>query len=212
MARVIVAEYPGAPTLGNRGEENLHIASERPGQTPDGKSTRFSKPAVHAGHAPTPSASIAMTLQPPKFRELDDRESRELLARNHVGRMAYALHDRVDILPIHYVCDDNWIYARTSPSHKLAVLQHNKWVAFEVDEVEGLFNWRSVVVRGGLYLLGDDTPVADPAARERALELLRSLLPETLEANDPVAFRTILFRVAVQELSGRAAEQPGATR
>ena len=39
----------------------------------------------------------------PVFRDLNGTDVQELLARNHVGRIAYSFHDRVDIEPIHYV-------------------------------------------------------------------------------------------------------------
>jgi hypothetical protein len=142
----------------------------------------------------------------PTFRELSAREATAVLRRNHVGRMAFAFHRRVDIVPIHYVYSGGWVYGRTSLGPKLLTLKHNQWVAFEVDEIEALFNWRSVVLHGGLYLLEADGPPLELAARRRAIRLLRKLVPETLRASDPVAFRDILFRIHVNELSGRAAQ------
>ena len=143
----------------------------------------------------------------PTFRELSAREITALLRRNHVGRMAFAFHNRVDIVPIHYVYSGGWVYGRTSLGPKLLTLKHNQWVAFEVDEIDGLFDWRSVVLHGGLYLLDADGPPRELAARRRAIRLLRTLVPDTLRATDPVAFRDILFRIHADELSGRAAQQ-----
>ena len=51
----------------------------------------------------------------PTFRDLDAVEMVDLLARNHVGRLAYSFHDRVDIEPIHYVYADGAFYLRTEP-------------------------------------------------------------------------------------------------
>jgi nitroimidazol reductase NimA-like FMN-containing flavoprotein (pyridoxamine 5'-phosphate oxidase superfamily) len=39
----------------------------------------------------------------PRFRSLDRGEIDEILARNHVGRLAYAWKNHVDIEPLHYV-------------------------------------------------------------------------------------------------------------
>lgn len=142
----------------------------------------------------------------PSFRELSAKEATAVLRRNHVGRMAFAFQRRVDIVPIHYVYSGGWVYGRTSLGPKLLTLKHNQWVAFEVDEIEGLFNWRSVVMHGGLYLLDADGPPREVAARRRALRLLRKLVPDTLRATDPVAFRDILFRIHADELTGRAAQ------
>ena len=54
-----------------------------------------------------------MTTAAPTFRTLEADESRTLLARHRVGRIAYALHDRVDIEPVHYVYDGDWLFGRT---------------------------------------------------------------------------------------------------
>ncbi len=136
----------------------------------------------------------------PHFRALDDSEIWAVLARNHVGRLAYAFHDRVNILPLHYAYSSGWIYGRTSPGEKLVKIEHNRWVAFEVDEVQGPYDWRSVVVHGGFYALspGDE-------GWDHALQLLRTAVPEALTENDPTPFRTVLFRIAVQESTGREA-------
>jgi uncharacterized protein len=139
----------------------------------------------------------------PVFRALSDAEARALLVRHHVGRIAYAFHDRIDIEPIHYVADGDWIYCRTSIGTKLATLAHHPWCAFEVDEVRGTFDWASVVVKGTFYLL--DPEVGSPDASDRALALLQELVPGTLSADDPAPHRTVLFGIHASEITGRAA-------
>ncbi len=139
------------------------------------------------------------------IQPLDQEAIREILRRNHVGRIAYCYQNRVDIEPIHYVFDDDWIWARTSPGTKLAVVQRNWWVAFEVDEIDALFEWRSVVVHGGVYIIPDDGTEQDREVYRRAVELLRTLVPDALTERDPTPDRTVLFRIAIQEASGRRA-------
>ena len=141
----------------------------------------------------------------PLFRKLGRAEIEQVLARNNVGRIAFSLHDRVDIEPINYVFDGGWIYGRTSPGAKLATIAHHPWVAFEVDEVKGLFNWVSVVVKGAFYLVDPDTSVRQDPAFSHGVELLRALIPETLTANDPTPFRHSVFRIHLDEVYGRAA-------
>lgn len=142
----------------------------------------------------------------PLLEELQRAECEEVLARNHVGRIAYARGNRVDIEPVNYVYADGWIYGRTSAGEKVDTTGYDWWpVAFEVDEVANLFHWTSVVVHGGFYATPADGPGADAPEWRRALELLRTLIPETLTPRDPVPFRDVLFRIAVQEVSGRAA-------
>ena len=137
----------------------------------------------------------------PHFRALEPNEMRAILVRNHVGRVAYSFHDRVNIVPVHYLYSNGWIYGRTSPGEKVEILAHHKWVAFEVDEVEGPYDWRSVVVNGGLYVLEPDDD-----AWHHALELIRTAVPDALGEDDPTPFRTVLFRIAIQESTGREAK------
>lgn len=142
----------------------------------------------------------------PTIRALDRPECEAILARNHVGRIAYAWENHVDIEPLHYVYDDGWLYGRTSHGAKIQATGTTWWpVAFEVDEVEGLFQWRSVVVHGGFYTLDPERADWEREEWRRGVELLRRLIPETLAEGDPVAFRTVVFRMAVQEVTGREA-------
>ena len=139
----------------------------------------------------------------PQFSDLSEAKSRALLASKHVGRLAFSLHDKVDIQPVGYVFDDGWILGRTQVGSKLATLAHHPWCAFEVDDVRGMFDWDSVVARGSFYIL--DPELGSSERYERALEVLRKIVPETFSANDPTPERAILFGIYVQEMTGRCA-------
>ena len=100
---------------------------------------------------------------------------------------------------------DGVLYARTSAGHKLRTLERHRWVAFEVDEVEGLFDWRSVVVRGGVYPVEPgETPHAR-ATYQRTVARLRELVPALFTDEDPAPHRTALFRIHPDRMTGRAA-------
>ena len=143
----------------------------------------------------------------PDIHPLERDRIDEILQRNQVGRIAFAFRDRVDVQPIHYVYDDEWIYGRTSAGSKLRTLLHNCWVAFEVDEVEGVFRWRSVVVHGACYVLDPQGSPLEREAFDRGVELLDRVVPGTLTERDPVAFRTVVFRIHVDEATGREAAE-----
>jgi len=145
----------------------------------------------------------------PRFRDLDPAESTAILKRHHVGRMAFALKDHVDIEPIHYVFEDGWLYGRTQAGTKLEVLTHNRWVAFEVDEMEGAFDWRSVVVKGGFYILRGDGSAQEKETYERGLAVLRRLMPDAMTPKDPMPERAIAFRIYCDEITGREASTKG---
>ncbi len=142
----------------------------------------------------------------PVFSELSAADCRVLLERNHVGRLAFAVEGQVDIQPVHYVMGEDWIYGRTSQGTKLRALEHNWRVAIEVDEIDGLFEWRSVVVHGGFYILSPDGTPSEAARWQDAVEALRRLVARTFKEDDPVPFRDVVFGIAVQDVSGRKAE------
>jgi uncharacterized protein len=145
------------------------------------------------------------------FRELDANEMNEVLARNHVGRIAYTFHDRVDIEPISYIFADNAIYMRTAPGSKLATLAHAPWAAFEVDEAEGPFDWRSVVVHGTVYVLYETGSPTERATYRHAVQRLRELTPHALDDADPAPMRRVLVKLYPATLRGREARSAAAT-
>ena len=140
-----------------------------------------------------------------KINEMSRDESVALLAANRVGRIAFTFHDRVDIEPISYVYADGWLYARTSPGTKLSIVQHHPWVAFEIDEVHGQFDWRSVVVRGTIYFL--DADKGDRKAYDAAVAILRSMDPHIMTDDDAAPSRRAVFRIHADEITGRRASK-----
>jgi nitroimidazol reductase NimA-like FMN-containing flavoprotein (pyridoxamine 5'-phosphate oxidase superfamily) len=146
------------------------------------------------------------------FREMSRDEVEAMLLRNRVGRLAFSLHDRVDVQPIHYIYERGWLYGRTSEGEKITALEHNQWVAFEVDEVTDLFDWRSIVLHGSFWIMH---PRGSPRAQElwtKAAELVSKIVPGALTDTDPVAFRQTLFRIAVSDVRGREAKMKPLTR
>jgi nitroimidazol reductase NimA-like FMN-containing flavoprotein (pyridoxamine 5'-phosphate oxidase superfamily) len=152
-----------------------------------------------------PTKTAAPISAAPAFRELTRQECDALLERNNVGRVAFSFHDHVDIEPVHYVYAGGWLHGRTAAGAKILVLRHHPWVAFEVDEVEGLFDWRSVVVHGGVHVPDPEGSPADREAHAETLGHVRRLVPETLAKDDPAPGRLLLFRIHVDEVTGRAA-------
>jgi nitroimidazol reductase NimA-like FMN-containing flavoprotein (pyridoxamine 5'-phosphate oxidase superfamily) len=140
----------------------------------------------------------------PVIRDLSRKEMEALLTRNRVGRIAFSFHDTVDIRPIHFVHVDGWLFGRTSPGDKLITLRHNRWVAFEVDEISGPFDWESTIVHGTFYRLEAEGSEHDRRLYDRAVQSIRSFAPVALTDEDPVPFRTELFGISVDSMSGRS--------
>lgn len=143
--------------------------------------------------------------RPPRFGALTPGQCRALLRRQHVGRLAYTFRDRVDVEPISYVYSRGDVVFRTSPGSKLETLAHHPWVALEADEVDGPFDWRSVVVHGTAYVLRRSHNPADSRAYAAAVRSLRRFLPETFRRRDPAPFRWVVVKLHVDRVTGRFA-------
>jgi nitroimidazol reductase NimA-like FMN-containing flavoprotein (pyridoxamine 5'-phosphate oxidase superfamily) len=128
-----------------------------------------------------------------------------MLARHTVGRIAYTFRDRVDIEPIGFVYTDGALVFRTAPGSKIETLAHHPWVALEIDEVEGVFDWHSVVVHGTTYVLSETGNEAELRAYLAAVTALRRLVPATFDDADPVPFRSIVVKLHIDHITGRAA-------
>lgn len=156
-------------------------------------------------HQESPAAPVSQ----PVFDELNVAQCHAILDRNRVGRLAYAFNNQIDIAPVHFIRRGPWLYGRTAPGTRLTTLAHAPWVAFEVDEIEGLFTWRSVVVHGAFYHLTPGGTRYDVDAWETGIEALRELVPGTFTRGDPIPFRMVMFRISIDTISGRSAA-PGA--
>jgi hypothetical protein len=141
-----------------------------------------------------------MTPAKPIIRSLSAEECAALLVRNRVGRIAYSQSGQVDIEPIHYVYDAPWIFGRTSAGAKLLAQDLNFGCAFETDDVRGMFDWESVVVKGQFSASNSPLVTWD---YQRALAGLRRLVPSAFADSDPAPHRDIVFAVLAAEISGR---------
>lgn len=145
----------------------------------------------------------------PLIREMRPASCVALLRRHVVGRLAFSFHDGVDITPIHYIYSDGWLFARTSHGAKMTTIRHVPWVAFEVDEVQGVFDWRSVVVHGTVYTMERDGGPTEARLWSKGIALLQRIIPGVGSDDDPVPFRTLVFGIHVESMTGRMSSSAG---
>jgi len=131
-------------------------------------------------------------------RDLSRDESLALLAKHHIGHAGISFHDVVRVELVAYVYADDWIYARMELGEELTTVEHHPWGAFEVDEVETIYDWRSVEVRGAVQFV---TP--ESHAFENAVRLMRQVVPQVLTDGDPLPQRNQLVRLHIDQIRGR---------
>ena len=149
---------------------------------------------------------------PPEFLILTAADCRAVLARNHLGRLAFFNGETVDIEPIGYALKGHWLYARSAWGAKIESLARRPFVALEVDEVDGPFDWRSVVVYGTIYELPLDGSDLERRGRRRAVSAIKAAMPGSFTGHDPVPERQIVYGLHIDKLAGRMARRESRAR
>lgn len=148
------------------------------------------------------SDNVAAMTGAPAYVVLSREECGEILARNHVGRLAFREGKQLNIQPLGYVARDNVLFLRSAPGDKMDALARDPFVAFEVDEVEGPFDWQSVVVQGTIYVVERDGGIAE----QRAVDAIKSVMPDAFTDRDPAPDRQIIYGLHLHDVSGRMAQ------
>src|SRR5690606_37549403 len=80
--------------------------------------------------------------------ELNKREIIDLLESQFIGRLGCHLNGETYIVPINYVYHNNAIYAHSGEGKKLEMLRANPRACFQVDEIDNMLEWKSVILWG----------------------------------------------------------------
>ncbi len=135
----------------------------------------------------------------------------QLLRSSVVGRIGCHAEGRTYVVPITYAYEDGAVIGHSANGLKLRMMRENPNVCFEVDRMDDLGNWRSVIAWGHFEELSGSE--ADHAMAS----LLAKLLPiaVTSETSHPPKDLThqhraqsdglpaVIYRIRLTELTGR---------
>ena len=136
-------------------------------------------------------------------REMTRDEALALVAKHHVGDVGITFHDILRLKLCNYIYSEGWLYARTELGDNVVMARHHPWAAFQISEIDGIYDWRSVEVSGVLEFLSPDENGSGWFEYENAVRLLQSAIPEVLTADDPMPQRVQLLRVHADNIFGR---------
>jgi hypothetical protein len=136
---------------------------------------------------------------------LDESHIEDLLREATVGRLGCSDGGRTYVIPTSYAYDGESIYAHSYDGLKLRMMRNNPEVCFQVDRLEGIGNWRSVIAWGRYEELSGPDAV-------RGLELIMQRFAPLmgLDPNDPPPAHgdqsdrpSFVYRIRVGEKTGR---------
>lgn len=150
--------------------------------------------------------------------DLSRSEVEDLLRSEVTGRIGCHADGRTYVVPVTYAYDRGDVYCHSAEGLKLRMMRKNPIVCFEVDRVQDMGNWRSVIATGRFEeLSGRDALSAMDVLIERFVAVERPDQPHPSyvfresEAESP---RTdgreiVIFRIRLAEKSGRFERTPG---
>lgn len=142
------------------------------------------------------------------IHELSKKESIEVLAHTHLGRLACASGMQPYVVPIHFAFQGDWLYSFSVPGQKIDWMRANPQVCVEADQMRRE-HWATVVVSGRFEEL-HDTPEFR-SERTLAFDLLqrRTTWWEPAGAkkmpDDALATAPIFYRIRIEQITGRCA-------
>nr|WP_321230186.1 pyridoxamine 5'-phosphate oxidase family protein [uncultured Psychroserpens sp.] len=80
--------------------------------------------------------------------DLNNKQIEHVLHSLIIGRIGCHADNRTYVVPVTYAYDGKYIYGHTKEGLKINIMRKNPMVCFEVDVIENMSNWRSVIAWG----------------------------------------------------------------
>lgn len=143
--------------------------------------------------------------------KLTDPQIEQVLQTQCVGRIGCCTDEKMYVVPVTYVYHDGYIYAHSKEGTKVKMMRKNPNVCFQVDAMENMTNWRSVILWGEYEELKSEKEqqagmkiMMDRLAPFMTSETVRpvnssSHAPEVVEKG----LKAVAYRIRVFEKTGR---------
>ncbi len=145
--------------------------------------------------------------------ELTSRQIEHVLLTELVGRIGCHARDRSYVVPVTYAYDGEAVYGHSALGMKIQMMRENPRVCFEVDHLDDMTNWRSVIAWGTFEeLQGAKAEEATRFLSDRLAPFMVSATArnEHREAHPAPGPSTevhgrplVVFRIVLTEKSGR---------
>ena len=143
--------------------------------------------------------------------DLNTYEIEDLLERQVTGRIGCHADGKTYIVPINYVYKNGYVYGHSADGKKIEILRKNPQVCFQVDHIERIVKWKSVIAWGKYE------EITDRAEMQKAMqEIIQHMMPLigssdghpshgiTDAASDiGSGIELILYKIFLEEKSGK---------
>lgn len=139
--------------------------------------------------------------------ELNERQIEQVLRSEVIGRIGCVSEGRVYVVPVTYVYDGTCTYGHSMDGAKLRAMRANPDVCLEVEHVDNLSNWQSVIAWGTFEELeGQEWDAGMRLLVDRIMPLLVSSTSGPPQGESPGASgprHGSVYRIRLGERTGR---------
>ena len=133
--------------------------------------------------------------------KMNDNQIATVLHSQAIGHLACYAEEKLYLVPITYAYHNGYLYCQSKQGLKISLMRKNPAVCFEVDEIENMRSWRSVIIWGEYERLESD----DEQIKARQI-LFDRIIPLTTGETVIPEIRQDLpetFRIKIKEQTGR---------
>lgn len=151
--------------------------------------------------------------------QLDEPEIREVLQSQVIGRIGCHAEGATYVVPITYAYEAGYVYGHSADGRKVRMMRQNPAVCFEVEQVDDLANWRSVIAQGRFEELSGDAAASGmsvlmtrlaPLMTSSTAQPSHGLSPHTTgpgpqpsHRDDTAGREPVIYRIRLDDLTGR---------
>jgi uncharacterized protein len=144
--------------------------------------------------------------------ELTREQIEQVLKSQYIGRIGCHVEGETYIVPVTYAYDQDCVYAHSGDGLKIRMMRENNNVCFEVEHLENMGNWQTVVAQGTFEELhGDDathglqllTHKLSPVIISETIPSGHEMLKSPANVIDFTKLKAVAFRIRFHKMTGR---------
>ncbi len=136
------------------------------------------------------------------IKELDDKRARNFLKEQRFGHLGCTLKGGEPyVVPVNYLFHEDNIYIHSLPGKKLDALRENRKICLQVEKIENILKWQSVIVFGE-YQEVKRTNEKIKVMQEFSRKFERLTPVEAMIEEEWNLGGTVVFRIKIKRITG----------
>ncbi len=144
------------------------------------------------------------------FKILESQQIEKVISENIIARLGCHADDETYVVPISYAYDGKYFYARSFAGMKITMMRKNPKVCLQIDTMEDMADWKSVIIWGTFEELADEedkktalTKLTSRALPEVSSDMVKFTEEWPFEPQDYSQVEGVVYRILITKKTGR---------